>query len=225
MSSSVKNISYSSCELCGNPEAYLYPLFPKFYFEKNFSPHWFLCRNCHYKFTLIRRYIENSIFHWHKADYAQTNISVIIKEKDGESAQVYATVMNYTIEFNPCLIIKQGYGNGKINNIGLREDKCAICGSMDNLTVHHLFKRAVFGEINNNHTITLCASCHEKTEGKIHEMERMILEPITDIYFFIQDLLYLKKINFKDDKSFIIHISKGESEYSFILENKKNGIH
>ena len=55
-------------------------------------------------------------------------------------------------------------------------------------------------------------------------MEKMILKPLTGLYYFIQVLLYSKRINFRDNKNFIIYILKSEQGYSFILENKKNGI-
>ena len=41
-----------------------------------------------------------------------------------------------------------------------------------------------------------------------------------ELYYFIQNLLYFKKINFEDDKIFFIHINEGDGKYSFILEQK-----
>jgi len=231
LSCCLTNIKYSSCQLCGNPNADLYSLLPESYFKKRKSPHWFLCKECQHKFSVLVRYVGNKILYLHKADYANINLcAMIIKDRADQTIEGIeiktAPTNSIFIEFNPYLITKYNYRNGsrKGNNGDLRDTKCAICNEEENLTAHHLFKRAVFGESNNDYIITLCTNCHTRIEEKITQMEKQILEPLEGIYYFIQDLLYFEKIKFEDDKYFIIHANKGEQEYSFVLENKKNRI-
>ena len=216
----IKNIDFLPCELCGDPETHLYSLFPETYFQRKDSPHWFLCKKCQRNFKILRTYIENKIFFLHKADYAYINMCAIIKQNNRGSN--VSKKKHILIDFNPHRVFKYGYkkGSKKGNNGYLRENKCAICGNRENLTVHHLFKRAVFGEKDNNCTITLCTDCHIRLEKEIDEMEKNILEPMKELYYFIQNLLYFKKINFEDDKIFFIHINEGDGKYSFILERK-----
>jgi 5-methylcytosine-specific restriction endonuclease McrA len=45
--------------------------------------------------------------------------------------------------------------------------RCQVCGSMQNLQVHHLkFRSRSGGDIEQN-LITLCAECHEKVHRKV----------------------------------------------------------
>jgi len=217
------NVAYSLCEIC-HEEADLYPLLSKRYFEKKYSPHWFLCKKCYKEFEKLITYIENAILFLHKDFYFEININEIIKDKNGESKKITPIAKDYFyIKFNPSYIIKNGKhrnGRRKGNNGDLRNDTCAICRTTENLSLHHWFKRAVFGEYNNNSVMTLCLDCHQDVENKIDQMEKQILGQLEEIYYFIQNLLYLKKINFDDDKIFIIHVTRGEDQkYSFILEN------
>lgn len=231
MSYYTTNIKYSSCQICGNPNTDLYSLLPESHFKKRDSPHWFLCKQCQHKFSVLIRYIENKILYLHRADYANINIcAIIIKNTVNqtiEEMEIKTTPTNSIfIEINPYLITRNNYRNGsrKGNNGKLRDEKCAICKEKENLTAHHLFKRAVFGEKNNDYIVTLCDNCHTKLEEKITQMEKEILEPLEGIYYFIQDLLFFNKIKFEDDKFFIIHANKGEEDYSFVLETKKSRI-
>lgn len=167
--------------------------------------------------------IENSIFNIHKADYLQICTNLINKRGNKRTFEVQLNPRNdyEFITFNPYLTTKQKF---KINsrNTWLRENKCIACSDRDNLTVMHLFKKNVFGEYDDDHTITLCANCRLEIEKEINEMEKTILKPLTGIYYFIQALLCSKKINFEDNKTFAIHILKSEQRYSFVLEGGIN---
>jgi len=115
---------------------------------------------------LLMRHIENSIFRLHKTDYAQINMGLISKEENGGITQIQVMpIGDYAfIEFNPYSIEQKHKNEGR--NGYLRENKCIVCGAKDDLTVHHLFKKNVFGEDYNDHTITLCATCHVRIEKK-----------------------------------------------------------
>jgi 5-methylcytosine-specific restriction endonuclease McrA len=44
--------------------------------------------------------------------------------------------------------------------------RCQICGSMQNLQVHHLKLRSQSGGDEEQNLITLCTSCHERAHGR-----------------------------------------------------------
>ena len=44
--------------------------------------------------------------------------------------------------------------------------RCQVCGSMQNLQVHHLKFRSQSGNDQEQNLITLCAECHERMHGK-----------------------------------------------------------
>ena len=54
----------------------------------------------------------------------------------------------------------------QLRNQVLRRDgwRCQVCGSRENLHVHHKQLRSQQGEDEESNLITLCASCH----GKVH---------------------------------------------------------
>ena len=43
--------------------------------------------------------------------------------------------------------------------------RCQVCGSMQNLQVHHLKRRSHSGSDVEQNLITLCAECHERVHG------------------------------------------------------------
>jgi 5-methylcytosine-specific restriction endonuclease McrA len=49
----------------------------------------------------------------------------------------------------------------------LRRDgwRCQVCGSMQNLEVHHLRFRSHGGDDSEQNLITLCAQCHSEAHG------------------------------------------------------------
>ena len=44
--------------------------------------------------------------------------------------------------------------------------RCQVCGSMQNLQLHHLQFRSHSGSDEEQNLITLCAECHERMHGK-----------------------------------------------------------
>ena len=46
--------------------------------------------------------------------------------------------------------------------------RCQVCGSMQNLQVHHLKFRSHSGSDEEQNLITLCAECHERMHGARH---------------------------------------------------------
>ena len=128
---------------------------------------------------------------------------------------------NMFVKINPQKILKYySRGSGKTNNTLSRKDECAICKSKEDLTIHHLFKRAVFGEKDNNCIVTLCLSCHVEIEKQITELEKSILKPLDGIFTFLQSLLLLKKISFEDRNTYLIYMVEKNGVYSFSFGNR-----
>ncbi len=50
--------------------------------------------------------------------------------------------------------------------------RCQICGSMQNLQVHHLKLRSQSGSDVEHNLITLCAECHEEVHRKACRKDR-----------------------------------------------------
>lgn len=59
---------------------------------------------------------------------------------------------------------------------------CEVCGSIENLTVHHKTPLSKRVDISRENLIKVCRDCHDKVENgevKIHDKECMILEAET----------------------------------------------
>lgn len=66
-----------------------------------------------------------------------------------------------------------------------REGKCLICGSYTDLTMHHIRKRAVFG--NNDYVGFPCRNCHDAIEKSVSFMEAEVLKKFECCYERIWD--------------------------------------
>jgi 5-methylcytosine-specific restriction endonuclease McrA len=51
--------------------------------------------------------------------------------------------------------------------------RCQVCGSMQQLQVHHLKRRSQSGSDVEQNLITLCAECHEQVHRKAWRKERL----------------------------------------------------
>jgi len=199
------------CDLCGKESASIYFIFEKWSSESKNSPYCFLCDECRKKLILLTKYFKNRTLYLHRNNYDTINDNFLNEEK-----KEIVLKRTFFINFNPLRVISaSNYKNG--NGI-LKKDACALCGSRDNLTTHHRYKRSVFGE-NNDRVITLCEECHKNLENEIRKMEIYILDEIRGIYLFLYKLLFFKKINFEDYKYYTIFIHYKEGRYYFILKN------
>lgn len=199
-----------SCSLCGYPRAN--PIIHKD------SPKWYLCSECEKNYKAIKAHIQKEILCLHKTEYAYVNVCKITKQK---KIGKITPRSNLFIEINPQKIIQNtDRGNNKTNYTFFRNNECTICGDKENLTAHHLFKRAVFGKKDNRCIVTLCHDCHIEVEKEIDKLEKTLLEPLEGIFVLIQSLLLLKKINFKDKDTFLIYAVKKKDSYSFSFKNR-----
>jgi len=65
---------------------------------------------------------------------------------------------------------------GQLHRQVLERDgwRCQVCGSMQNLQVHHLKLRSQSGSDEEQNLITLCAQCHERAHRKFgHEADSL----------------------------------------------------
>jgi len=182
------------------------------------SPDWYLCPKCEESFRIIRTYIQNKILSLHKFEYAYTNVCMLTRQTEIKAS---TPRKNMFVKINPQKILKYySRGSGKTNNTLSRKDECAICKSKEDLTIHHLFKRAVFGERDNNCIVTLCLNCHVEIEKQITELEKSILKPLDGIFTFLQSLLLLKKISFEDRNTYLIYMVEKNGVYSFSFKDR-----
>ena len=200
-----------SCALCGKENASMYSLLPEWSSESQKSPFCYLCDKCRKKLILLTKYIQNKTLYLHKKNYDTINNNFLKESNENLVFKRY-----FFINLNPLKVINAP--NCKRGNGFYKDNTCTFCGNTKNLTIHHPHKRSVFGE-NDDSIVTLCEECHRELEKEIRKMEIQTLDKIKGIYLFIYKLLFLKKINFEDDKYYTLLIyAEGDNNY-FILKN------
>lgn len=177
-----------------------------------------VCPRCHHEIDQLVKVFENEILRTFEFCYKQIWTSYIRRGRIS-NWQIRSMVRNRFLKINVnSFAVRHEYGtNDQKINYSIRRDneflsvskgrkkyrnltrtqfnvlkagKCLVCGEYKDLTMHHIRRRAVFGESND---IGLpCRECHDSIERSVGFMEAEILKKFEYCYEKIWESYLLK---------------------------------